>query len=362
VTVLNSAGQVVAQGASADPTNNDVTLKFSNAVFGGTYTVKVEGLNEDVFGIGAYHLTVDTVNLTTPVPLLNTFLAPVTSLVNNTLATATDLTTPSPTKPDARFDATYRGMLSSRTDTDYLKVRAPSFGNATPVDLNVMVWGTDPAPLDPRVSVYTAAGSPVAFRVLGNEGGLFSVEVDDVTPGATYYVQVAAQNPNGPAATGGYFLGADFNQGHRTTYDGLGGGTVRSGASQTGSLVVTDAGIFQFALAAAGGQAGDAVSMQILDATGKVVVSLDSTANQPLSTTTAYLTAGTFTVRYTYRGTATGPVRYDLFLLRLSEDVGPYATRTTKGGTTTSGSSSTDGSGYTYDSSANCPPGDYYYF
>ncbi len=357
ITVYNAAGQVVAQGASSDPLNNDVTLKFPNATFGGTYTVKVEGLTDDVFGIGSYHLTVDTINLTTPIPLLNALLAPVADgHLNDTLSAATDLT--AAPKGDARFDATYRGVIEDRTDTDDYKIKAPP--GTAPVDLNVMVWGTDAAPLAPRVRVFDAGGNPVAYRLLANEGGLYSVEVDNVTAGATYYVQVAARNPSGSAATGGYFLGADFNQGHRTNYDGLGSGTVRSTAGATGNLVVTDPGVFAFALAATGGATGDGVTMQVLDASGRVVRTIDAISNQAAGTTTLYLAAGTYTVRYVYRGTSTSTVQYDLFFLRLSEDVGPYATKT--GSKPDSGSPSPNG-GYTYDSASSAPPpGEYYYF
>ena len=109
---------------------------------------------------------------------------------------------------------------------------------------------------------------------------------------------------------------------------------------------------------------------------GQVVFSLESVAGQPQTTTTRYLAAGTYTLRYAHRTTAAPvvPVRFDLFLLKLSEGVGPYATRTTSassdggaGGTpysyepTESGSGSDSGYSYT-GSSSSSQPGGYYYF
>ncbi|HEY2784247.1 MAG TPA: matrixin family metalloprotease [Fimbriiglobus sp.] len=364
VTVYNSAGQIVAQAQSTDPLNNDVALKFTNALFGGNFTVKVEGATDDVFGIGAYHLTVDTLNLTTPLPLLNSLLAPVTDgHLNDLLSTATDLTALAP-KADNRFDATYRGVIEDRRDTDAYKVRAPA-GGSGPIQLNVMVWGTDASPLAPRVKVNDSAGKPVAFRVLANEGGLFSVEVDGVLPGATYYISVSARDPKGDNATGSYFLGADFNTFDPTTFDGLTSGTIDSSASQTDSLHVSDASVFQFALAASSARAGDEIRMILEDNAGRVVFSLDATAGQPLVTTAAYLAAGNYTVRYSYIGSSPTPaVRYDLYLIRLSDDIGPYATQTTKpGGRVMPPTTSGGGNGYSYNGSSSANPnGQVYYF
>lgn len=386
VTVYNSAGKVVASAVSTDPLHNDLTVQFTNPLLGGTFYVKVEGASEDVFGIGGYRLTVDTINLNIPVPLLSSLLTPVTDLLNNTLDAATDLTSPSPTKPDARFDATARGAIGSSSDTDYYKVRAPLASGTAPMALNVMVWGTGGNPLDPRARVYDANGNPVAFRVLANETGLFSVEVDNATPGTTHYLQVSARTPGGANGTGTYFLGADFNQFAPTAYDALGGDTLDTKTTtRTATLNVSDAGIFQFALAAQGASGG--VTMTVLDASGRVVFTLDATAGQPMTTAVQYLAAGSYTVRYTYRGSSpapSSPVRYDLFLLKLSDGIGPYASRTTTaapGDSTSSstsppppsGSPDTSGSppatysdsspGYTYDSSSGTTTsGSYYYF
>lgn len=366
VTVYNSAGQIVAHGVSTNPLSNDVSLKFTNAPLGGTYRVKVEGANDDVFGIGAYHLTVDTQNLTVPIPVVSSLFAPIADgFLNDTLANATDLTKLTTTNTDQRFDATYRGMIESRTDQDVYKVKAPTSTNPNQLSLNVMVWGTGSNSVDPRVRVFDAAGNPVRYRVLANDVGLFSVEVSSVVPGAIYYISVAARNPNGTNATGGYFLGADFNEFEKTVYAGLGSGSLDPIVGQTAAFRVEKAGVFQFALAASGATPDSGVRMVLLDASGKVIFTLDATANQPLVTNTKYLAAGNYTIRYISRGTTSTPVFYDLFLLKLSDDVGTYSTKTTRpsSGSTSSGSSTSDGSGYSYDSSsAPKPAGQPYYF
>ncbi|HEX4611394.1 MAG TPA: matrixin family metalloprotease [Urbifossiella sp.] len=332
VTVYNAAGQVVASAVTTDPLNNDLTLKFTNGFLGGTYTVRVEGATDDVFGIGSYHLTVDTINLAVPIPLVTNLLAPVNEVLNNTLANATDLSKLTTPPTDARFTVTYRTAIDTRSDVDNYKVRAPA--GSGPVAMNVLVWGTDSTPLNPRVKVYDAAGNPVAFQVLANDTGVFSIEVPAATAGAVYYVAVSARTPTGSNATGAYFLGVDFNHIAAAAPTSVAGGTVAPAATQTGTLTVSEGGVFLFGLSAdALGGAGGVVTMAILDANGQVVLSLDSTTGQPLTTTVKYLVAGTYTVRYTTRGATGGPataaIGYGLFMLEISDDVGPYGSSTT---------------------------------
>lgn len=355
VTVYNSSGRVVASGQSTDPTNNDIALRFGTSLFGGSYTVKVDGATAD-FGTGGYQLTVDYLTL-------GSLLAPVTNLLggvldlgtNDLLGLATILSpTPKPV-PDARFDYTYRGVIESKSDVDDYKIHAPAATAAGPMNLNVMVWGTDALALNPRLRVFDAAGNPVAFQVLANDTGIFSLQVPNVTPGADYYVQVAARNPGAANSLGSYFLGADFNQLAPTTYDALPGGTLNPGGSTTDTLTVTTGALFQFALGAAVSQSGaGAVTMTVTDATGNVWATETATAGQPTVTDIEYLPAGTYTVRYTYSavsGATNVGVNYELFLLQLSDPVGPYMSGTTGTGDPSGGGSTTSSGGYTTTSS-----------
>jgi hypothetical protein len=305
-------------------------------------------------------VTVDTIAGNVPVPLLSSLLNPVTDTLNDTLAAATDLSLDGP-PPDRRFDATYRAAISTSSDVDNYRLRAPAASGTAPMNLNVMAWGLDADPLDPRVRVFDADGAPVAFQVLANNAGLFSVQVLNVRPGAYYYVQVSSRTAGG---TGSYFLGADFNQFAPTAYDGLARDTVNPGATKTGTFTVAEAGIFQFALGAQALAPGSgAVTMTVLDAYGRVVFTLDATAGQPPVTAVQYLAAGTYTVRYAYRGisgTTAAPLRFDLFLLQLSEGVGPYATTTTEAPDETT--EAEEPRRYTYEGSSDTRPDGYWYY
>jgi hypothetical protein len=181
--------------------------------------------------------------------------------------------------------------------------------------------------------VYDAAGAPVAFRVLANDAGVFSAEVRGAVPGATYYVAVSARTPDGANATGAYFLGADFNRLAPTEHTQLAAGAAAPGATPTGTLTVTRGGTHQFALSAEQlGGAGGVVAMTVTDAAGRVVLTLEAATGRPLTTAVRFLDAGTCTIRYATRGAGSlppGTLGYGLFLLKLSDDMGPRKSTTT---------------------------------
>jgi len=353
LTVYNSAGRVVASATATDPLNNDLVVQLPAARPGATYLIRVGHATQDVFGVGAYRLTSDAVPQGGAAPAPPPFtIAAADGHSNDTLPTATNLVGP-PAKSDARFDAAYRGAIEDAADTDFYRVTAPAFPGPGPVNLNVIAWGLDAAPLSPRVRVFDAAGNPVAFQVLANDTGVFSLQVPGLAPGRVYYVQVSARTAG---ATGSYFLGADFDQSPPTAYDAVAGGALGPTAiTDTATLLVTDAGIYEFSLAAGAG----GVMMTVTDSAGRTVFTLDATAGDPAVTAVRYLAAGTYTVAYASRpvaGVPAAPVRYDLFALKLDDGVGTYATTTT----TTTPTSGT--SGYTYTGFSTCLPVGYFYF
>ena len=367
VTVLDSLGRVVASAVSNDPLNNDLTLKFTPSLLGGTYYVKVDGAGNGVFDVGGYKLAVDFLSLGGVLaPITNTLGAVLDGHTNDALATALNLSPPK--SNDSRFDAIYRGVIEDATDVDTYKVNTTKFAAGTPVTLNVMVWGLDANALDPRIRLFDSSGKPVAFQVLANDTGLFSIQVLDAVAGQ-YYVQIAARNPAGARNTGTYFLAADFNQSAPTTYDGVSTGTVRNGVTDSATLKLEDAGLFQFSLAPSSTVPGSSVTMTLYAADGSVAFTMTAVAGQPPVTTMQYLNAGIYSVRYT--SSAAAPVQYNLFMLILSDEVGTYSTSTStppssgSGGSGGSGGSSggttSGGSGYTYSGSSTSKPSGYGY-
>jgi hypothetical protein len=370
LTVYDSKGRVVGSAATTDPLTNDLIVRCRPGLLGGTYTVKVDGSGNGVFDVGGYKLAVDCLTLGGVLaPITNTLGAVLDGHTNDGLLTALNLAPPK--SADARFDAIYRGVIEDRWDTDTYKISTNKFAAGTPVTLNVMVWGLDANRLDPRVRVYDAVGNPVAFQVLANDNGLFSLQVPNAVAGQ-YYAQVAARAPGGSNDTGTYFLAADYNRSSPIVYDGVASGTVGAGITQSGTLTLEDAGLFQFALAPVSAAPGGVVTMTVYDENGKVVFTLSAVAGQPPVTTVRYLKAGTYTVRYSSPLTSATPTEYNLFMLILSDEVGTYATTTAspppQGGSSprpTPGQSSTNtpsgGATYTYNGSSPARPTGYGY-
>jgi hypothetical protein len=329
VTVYNASGLPVAATQSADPLNNDLTVSFTPGLFGGTYYVKVQGAGSNgAFDVGSYKLAVDFVSVGGALAPVTTTLGAVASNgLIGTLATALSVLS-NPGGADARFDAVYRGVLIGANQVDTYRIQTNKYAPGTSATLNVMVWGLDLNPVDPRVRVYDAAGNPVAFQVLANQTGLFSVQVLGAVAGGSYYVQVFA-GAGAAQPTGSYFFAADFNHVPDTLFAAAAGGTVAAGATTSAdTLTLNQAGAYQLALGAGSAQAGDAVTMRVYDANGNLVFALTAAAGQPPVTATEYLLAGTYTVTYSGAAADAGPVSYGLFLDELSDLSGPYATAT----------------------------------
>jgi predicted Zn-dependent protease len=361
LSVYNSSGRLVGSASSTNPLGSNVSVLMLLPA-PGTYYVKVDNARSDVFGVGGYNLGVNLVGLTDILTNLTGGLVNVDNLLNDTLGTATALLHlySGPTKPDQRFDYTYKASISTPTDVDNYKVQAPATADGGPVTLHALVWATDLNTLNPRLRVYDAAGQPVAFQVLANADGVFSVQVPNATPSATYYVSVAAADPGGNRAVGNYFLGVDFNQAPLSSFAAVGNGTLSAlAATDAGTLTVTESKLMQFALTAdTPSSTPVTVTTTILDASGNVVASLSVAAGSPAKTAMVFLAAGTYTVRYTASAGSAPlpPVNYRLFADTDSDGIGTYQTASSGSGNTSGGG------GYTYTGSGSANSGGYSYY
>jgi hypothetical protein len=373
VTVYNSAGQVVASALSADPLNNNLSLQFTPSLFGGTYYVKVDRPSgSGVFGVGGYRLAVDYLTLGSILGPLSPLLSPVLDGHTNDLLGLATILNPTPrSTPDARFDYTYRGSIEDNSDVDDYRIHATSVPASGTLNLDVMVWALQTGGVDPRIAVYNAAtGAPVAFQVLANDTGIMSIQVPNVSATTDYIVSVKARNAGAAHSTGSYFLGADFNQFALTNFDGVATNAVAPAGTDAAQLSVSEAAVYEFALAATmvqptAGQSGGIV-MTVMNSAGQTVLTLAVNAGQPMATATAYLAADTYTVTYTYQsvsGTTPAPVQYSLFMLDVTDGVGPYPSNSGGSGGSGSGGSTTSSGGYNYSGSSTArPSGGYYYF
>jgi hypothetical protein len=366
LAVYNAGGSQVASATATDPLKGNLTVQVGSSILGiltqllggSTYTIRVAGNNNTAFAVGGYKLDV-SLNLAdgSVLSLLGSGggLLSLENGLNDLLTTALSLTSNVGAKPDARFDYTYKASISSATDVDYYKVRAATGVTGTQ-KMNVLVWGLEANGLHPKVDVFDAAGNPVAARLLANENGTFSVEVENTTPGATYYVKVSALGDG--HNTGNYFLGIDFNTEVATAIQTFGSNSLSQSAPEdVRAVTVTKNRLYEFILAADNGSAGqpDTVTMQILDANGAVVFTLTANTGQPASTSHVYLKAGNYVVRLTV-GDGVPPVNYLLTGRLISDPIGP---QTDDG--SNSGSSDTSWDGSTGTSTDPCWDQPYYW-
>jgi hypothetical protein len=349
--VYDANGLLVGSACATDPLNGDLTVQVGGSVLGiltqllggSTYTVRVAGNNDTAFAVGGYKLDV-SLNLANGSVLsllgsgggLLDLENGANDLINTALALPSDLGP----KPDDRFDYTYKASISSGSDVDYYKVVAATGVTGTQ-KMNVLVWALEPNGLHPRVDVFDAAGNPVAARLLANENGTFSVEVENTTPGATYFVKISALGDGHDV--GNYFLGVDFNTEVATAITTFGSNTLtQSSPLDVKAVTVTKNRLYEFILAADDGLSGQpaSVTMQIFDAAGNLVFTLVANAGQPASSGHVYLKAGNYVVKLS-TSDAAPPINYLLTGRLISDPIGP---QTDDGSGSNSSTTSWDGS------------------
>ncbi len=332
--VLDANKQVIGSAVASDTLAGNLAVQINQPKSGAAYYIRVAGNGDPAFGTGGYRVSVvyRYTNGTTNAPV-DASSAPVADAhKNDKVSAATDLQPIADHKPDARFDFTYNGVVEDATDLDYYKFHAPKTAGQK---LNVMVWALPGSALAPRVDVFDSTGIPVAATVLANAGGMFSVEVTGIKAGATYVIEVSALNPGGGRGTGAYFIGADFTTQAPTALTALNAGTLTdAGNQQSQTLTVGQNRLYEFNLSARSAQQWTEVRMEILDADGAVVFTLDAYAGMPVATGHVYLAAGTYTVRYTAAtadGSPLSGVDFSLTGREVSDPIGVVTSNTSTG-------------------------------
>lgn len=361
VSLYDSRGKLVQTAASTTALNGSLVLKLSNPQLLSTYYVKVESGSSDVFGIGAYQLKVNLFPVGVPIDP-DTLVGEATGLLNDdhhtddTFLTALNLQQLIQ-QADARYDFATRGSISDSWDVDYYRIKAPQTANGAATVLTATVWGLENGALDPRVTVYDAYQRPVSANVLVSEAQTDTIQIPSATPGATYYVKVAAATPTGANNTGNYFLGVDFgtvaNQQQTFADD-----TLSQLNPQDFYTLTTDRPQLQHLVVSTTSDmpaVQSAMRMTIYDSNNSVVFSMVVAAGDTRSAS-VFLAKGTYTVRLAAatrdRTMTLPPLHYRINGSILDDPVGPRPSDTSgsaagsgsgsgSGGTTWTGSNTT---------------------
>ncbi len=309
LTVYNAYGQAVSTASSTDPLNNTVALTLSNVKRGSTLYLKVEGARTDVFGIGGYRLKVDSGGVSqAQIKAIDAVLdgtalnATVGDQNNHTQATATNLNQLI-YQLDQRFDFSVNAAIRNASLADFYKVVAPSATASGPQTLIATVTQTGTSALHPNITVYNSSGQQVDFEVVVNDGGSYVVQVIGATPGATYFLAVSDDPYDTVAShqTGSYLLGVNFEDSPIVLQTYVDDNLSQSNQVDVVSLNVSSSRFFELALSATTGDYGGpvqvAVRMNIYDASGVLVVSIDAQDGDTVSKN-VYLGLGNYTARF----------------------------------------------------------------
>ncbi|QEL17788.1 matrixin family metalloprotease [Limnoglobus roseus] len=315
VELLDSNGNVIASALTTDPTTNDVTLS-SNAINSfAKYFVRVSSARSDVFGIGAYALTVTQRSILTDVTGIVTNLLDDTGL-NDTLSAATTLLSRgSAVGPQAEFVT--QGGFGSATDVDVYRLTVPPTSDGSPINLLTTVWGQGGATLNPWVEVYDALGNPIATEVLTADGNTTTVQLRDVPSGQTYFLKLSSDTH----ARGNYVLSTDLRSDALTFPSGPVQSLDTLAPLVNGGLVLTQTGQVHLVLSADGtGVDTPGVEMVVTAEDGTVVATLTTAAHRGRSLD-VFLTAGTYSIRFRALGTS-APVDFRLAAVVITDPVG----------------------------------------
>ena len=370
LSVLNSSGKVIASVTAADALHNNLSLSLTNLFPGISYVIRVDSPRGDCFSVGSYRLTYTPGQalISTASDLLSGPLN--TSTVqnfgndygtNDSILTATTVVQQS-LIADSRYDANVRAVISTGGDIDYYRFTTPLADTLNhPGQQMVMVatvWGLNGSQVDPRLQVYDQYGNLVPARILSNNAGSFTVQVDNPVANQIYYVRISSDS----GTTGRYEVAADFRM-QSVLMDMAASGTLSSTSLESApSYLTCKDQLFHFALSAGStATAGEAVVMRIYDVNNNVVFSLTASAGDTVSDD-VFLAAGCYKITYSVvapAGSPISPIDYSLALAGLTDPVisSCDTTTSTSGDSTSSGSTtSSGGSPYTYSSSP--PPSD----
>ena len=332
VTVMDANGNVLSTVQSTNPDSGVLSVSLPSVAANSYYYVEVQAANS-AFAVGSYQLTV----MFNPAAPLLTWppAVPATppSGPNNTIGTASHLSTSAGYATDTHYDVV--ATLANASDVDYYQIQTPQSTANQPDVLTLTARALNATTLAPIVQVFDQNKQPVAAQILANGQGSYILQVANAAPNQSYYVMVDGQN----GGAGAYDMTADF-QVPAIALQQMAGTTLTAAASTDYSqLTVYRSQVMYFALSAgtvpAGVNAG--VQLGIFDANGNLVSSLFAKAGLTV-TESVYLDPGQYTLRaqaLTPAGVALPNLTYTLQGLTLTNPIDPPPDDPSLGGTPT---------------------------
>jgi hypothetical protein len=321
LTVYNSSLQIVASASSTNPLNNDAIASVGNLMPGQTYYFQVAGARSDLFGVGSYRLKLFS-GYVSPLMIANydtaynnTGAASVPNTTNTTISTAMSLEQTAYIGTQGFNRAIVSALSSPGQVAFYQVVAQPTAGGAAST-MVATVSAINGSTLLPQVTVFDQSGNLINAGILVNDHGSYLVQVANVTPNATYYVEVSANPYAGTNNTGNYLLGMDYITAPivltQFASNALSGTTNQN--FYTMNVGVTQFTHFVLSASDPTATVATAVRMCIYDQNGNIIFTLDAIAGQTVSAN-VLLKQGSYTVSFvaaTIDGSALSPFTYNL--------------------------------------------------
>lgn len=316
--VYDAAGYPLQTAVSAGPLGGDLRITLPTTIPNATYYVRVKPAHADVFGIGAYRLSVQTgSSAATAVPAFTTAVYPLVQASTAPAGVSVPVTLQAQTyRSSGLFNYTAQSSLTGTATAQAFRFKTPNVGANTVI--TVMAWSSNSGGFTPSLTVYDSLGKIVPGTVLVNDAGAFSVQIPKAVSNAFYSVVVS-----GPAGAGGFFLAVDFDIPIQP-FNTLVNAAVLAAtlAKQNGILAVAQSQLFHFELTV-NGPATAALRWDLYDLHGNLVLSATASGGSTL-TRNLYLAPGVYFFRFTSVGT--GPLTFNFGALSLTDPVGPGGT------------------------------------
>jgi len=352
LTIFDAAGNEIADAASVRVGGDTLQITLPAVEPGATYYAEVRGASDDVFGVGEYALAVNFDGRSTvgsdaidrlarqsygylsADDIRAIFLDPAGALFHDDRHTDDTFETSAPLDAAGAYGSEapdrVTASLADPSDVNVYHVdtpESPHDGLTRPLVMTVTGRATEVNGLMPRVAVFDADRNPVPSLVLAHGDGTYTIQVAGVRPDSEYFVEVR-HDPTSGKLVGNYELDVEYGHTAAAPTGFVESATGGRAGPQSYALVVNEAQLFDFLLAAGpgSGRSGSAVRMSVVDATGRTVGVRTAGAGETAGGDPWLLLPGDYTV--TFAGVAPGglvssPLSFRLYGGSLSDPIGP---------------------------------------
>jgi hypothetical protein len=324
VSLIDSAGNVVAVKQTTDPLKNDLLLSVAGLMPHESYVVRIESARPNVFGIGRYELSVSN-HTSAPSASTVDWVLLDTHATNDEFGristTAATLTT-TPGYVEHTYYEEY-GYLSAQQPSQVYRVRSADLDPSLKNVYTVVVTTDAGARGHDRLRLLDEFGRVQHADILYRADGAIEVQIPSVASNRDYFIEISSADGN--LAESEFEVTVDFDQdgGHLQTY--VNESMTRDQEDAYRQFVVVESGQFHFVLSTSDLNAAPetGVAMTVRDADGRIVMRWSARDGEARAAD-FFFNRGVYTVEFTRADeTSRQPMMFRLAGLAVSDPIGP---------------------------------------